>query len=481
LENNIKVALVNPPFLPMYSRGQRSPAVTRSGTLYYPMWLAYAAAHVRKCGAEPLLLDAVATDMNFKDAVTRLNEFKPDIALVEVATPSSKNDLNFAAKLKQICPRTLVFACGTHVSALPRESLKSAPQIDGAVIGEYEIPLEEMISALKAKRSLQNLEGVCLKNGVPELRSRFLESLDERPYVAEIYNSFLPIEKYFNPNAHHPMVTILTGRGCPYSCRYCVFPQTMTGHKYRKRSIDSVIAEIEWVAHNMPHVKGIFMEDDTFTADKQRVREFCGRLESLRLRLSWTANARADVDYETLIAMKKSNLRALCVGFESGNQKILDEMGKGITLSVMEKFAEDAVKAGVKVHGCFMVGLPGETRLSVQETLQFALRLPLDTAQFYPLMVYPGTYSFAWAKSHGMLTADDFRDWLSPEGLHQCVIRTEDLSSRQLVKFCNYARRRFYLRKSYLLRQAGKFITDADERTRLIKSAKIFLAHLFLD
>ncbi|MBF0547486.1 MAG: radical SAM protein [Candidatus Riflebacteria bacterium] len=478
---NPRIAFVNPPFLPRYSRGQRSPAVTRSGTLYYPLWLAYATAHAERLGCPNILIDSPAFGYDINRTLEKIREFKPDVTIVETATPSIVSDLNFALLIKSSGISKIVIASGTHVSALPHEAFQLAPELDAVFVGEYEIPLEEAIHALRENRTFENLEGVHLKNSTPRARTRYFEDLEKRPFVSEIYKKHLPVEEYFNPNSLHPMAAIITGRGCPHFCSFCVFPQTLTGRRYRKRSVSSIIAEFKWVSENLPQVRGIFLEDDTFTADRFRVIDFCENLSRIDLPLSWTANSRADVDFETLSCMKKAKLRSLCVGFETGNQEILEKIGKGISVFQMQKFAEDARNAKVYVHGCFIAGLPGETRLSLQRTLQFALNLPLDTAQFYPLMVYPGTQAYNWAKEGGFLTVSKYRDWLSEDGLHQCVVKTSDLSPSQLVRFCNYARRRFYLRKSYLISMLKRILTEKDERHRILLSAKTFFKHLWKD
>ncbi|MBF0502203.1 MAG: radical SAM protein [Candidatus Riflebacteria bacterium] len=485
--SSFRVAFVNGPFLVNYSRGQRSPAVTRSGTLYYPMWLAYAAAHAERLGCEIMLLDAPASNWDEKRTLDTLSRFMPDLTLVETATPSIEADLAFIAKIKAQAISPKVVAVGTHVSALPEEAFNVVPALDAVFIGEYEIPLEESILALRAGRPLEGVEGVITPAEAiadkkrSRKRTRFFEDLDARPYVSEIYKRFLPLERYFNPNAHHPMVAFVTGRGCPFACSFCVFPQTLMGRGYRKRSIHSIIDEMVYISENMPAVRGVFLEDDTFTADPGRVREFCERLIERRLRITWSANARAEVDRETLASMKRAGVRALCVGFESGNQGLLDAIGKGLRLDRMERFACDADELGVKIHGCFMVGLPGETRATLWETLQFAMRLPLDTAQFYPLMVYPGTRAYDQAMAEGRVVPKKWRDWLTPEGLHRCVVRAGDLGPSALSAFCNLARRRFYLRKSWLVRMIWRFLTDRDERRRLLRSAETFVHHLWSD
>jgi anaerobic magnesium-protoporphyrin IX monomethyl ester cyclase len=477
----MRLVFLNPPFLPDYSRGQRSPAVTRSGTLYYPIWLAYGAAHAVRLGCEVDLIDAVASNLSEEAVLERVQSFAPDIVLIEAATPSISHDLAVADRLAMAISPTPVYLCGTHVSALPDEALAQAPQVTGVVRGEFEIPVEELILAQRHGHKPTNREGVHLRGQKTRERTRYFADLDARPFVSEMYARFLPIDRYFNPNAHHPMVMIVTGRGCPFHCSFCVFPQTLTGHRYRARSVDGIMAEFAWIHEHLPQVRGVFIEDDTFTADRERVREFARRLAAHPLPLSWTANARADVDGETLQWLRRSNVRGLCVGFESGSQALLDGINKGLTLATMERFAVAAQQAGVKVHGCFIVGLPGETRATMQETLQFALRLPLDTAQFYPLMVYPGTRGFRQATAARLVTAQSWRDWLTPEGQHRCVVRTADCSAEQLVRFCNLARRRFYLRKSYLWGLFKRVLTDPEERHRVMRSARTFLRHLFKD
>lgn len=479
---NCRIALVNPPFLEGFSRGQRSPAVTRSGTLYYPMWLAYAAAHAEANGHEILLLDAIARKIEIDDSLKMIAGFEADIILIETSTPSVDADTEYAVMVAQAITNAKVFLCGTHASAMPKSVLESAPELSGVIIGEYETPLEEIVRAFGEGKGFDNLEGVYTLHNPITTRNRYLENLEERPFVSEIYKRFVPIEAYFNPNAHYPMVAIFTGRGCPFRCSFCVFPQTLTGHCYRKRSVDSIIEEFAWIEQNLPQVKGVFIEDDTFTADPERVMEFCRKFRGMNSKLSWSANARADVSLELLQEMKKSGLRALCAGFESGSQKLLNNICKGITVEKMREFSESASKSGVKVHGCFMFGLPGETRTTMRETLKFALSLPLDTAQFYPLMVYPGTRAYDWAQANDLVTADKFREWISAkDGTHNCVIRTKDCSSEEIVKFCNHARRKFYLRKSWLARTFVAVLKDSEERKRVVKSAKTFLTHLFFD
>jgi radical SAM superfamily enzyme YgiQ (UPF0313 family) len=185
------------------------------------------------------------------------------------------------------------------------------------------------------------------------------------------------------------------------------------------------------------------------------------------------------VDYETLSWLKRAGLRLLCVGFESFDPGVLDAMGKRIAVEQFHRFREDARRTGVLVHGCFMAGGPGETPESLAHTLELAKALNPDTAQFFPLMVYPGTQAYDWAKSKGYLTTEDFRHWLTPEGLHRTVVSQPGLGAEDLVQWCDQARRSFYLRPRYLLGKAWEIVARPAEAGRILRAARAFAKHLF--
>ena len=154
-------------------------------------------------------------------------------------------------------------------------------------------------------------------------------------------------------------------------------------------------------------------------------------------------------------------------------------MHKGITLEQSLKFNEAAKKAGMRVHGCFMVGNPGETKETMNETLEFSKKLHMDTVQYFPLIVYPGTEAYEWAKRKKYITARSYDEWLTHEGMHNCVISTPEVSNNELVNFCNYARKEFYLRPSYFFMKICECLTNKDDLIRTWKSFKIFKQYLF--
>ncbi len=253
----------------------------------------------------------------------------------------------------------------------------------------------------------------------------------------------------------------------------------MNGRRYRSRSEQNVVDELEYIAKNLTKVNDIFFEDDTLTSNRRRMRNICDEIIQRKLDITWTCNARADVDIETLRKMKAAGCRLMCVGYESGDQRVLDGMKKHITIERMHQFADDAKKAGILVHGCFMVGAPGETRESMTQTLELAKELDPDTAQFYPIMVYPGTEAYSWARENNYIAVDDFSEWLTDDGLHNTVVSRPDLSAQEMVDFCDDARREFYLRPRYILSKGWQMISHPHESKRLLKSFRTFSRHLF--
>jgi len=475
----MRILALNPPFLPRFSRGQRSPAVTRSGTLYYPIWLSYAVGALEQAGHEVLYLDAPAECIDLEEVLRRVEAFSPEMAVVETSTPSIRNDVDAADELEGRGIPT--FLVGTHPSALPEETLAMGARFSGLVVGEYEMPLVGAAAALQEGSELESVPGLHLRRpggSVSTGPGRRVKDLDSLAFVSGVYARHLPIRSYNNPNALHPQVMILGGRGCPNYCSFCVFPQTLTGRTVRMRSISNIVAEMRWIEENMPGVKAVFFEDDTLSADTDRLRALAGAIAEAGVSISWTANMRANVDYETLAACRKAGLRSVCTGFESGVPGLLGRMRKGVDIDTMRRFTADARRAGVLVHGCFLFGIEGETAETMEQTLRFALELDPDTAQFYPLMVYPGTEAYREAEAAGHLSQACWRDWLGPEGLHNCVIRTDSLSGAEIAEFCDRARQKFYLRPGYIARKAFRSLADRDERRRTMMAFKSFRHHL---
>jgi radical SAM superfamily enzyme YgiQ (UPF0313 family) len=460
----------------------RSPAVTKSGTLYYPMWLCYAAGLLEREGHDLLLLDAPARCTSLEEILNRVREFRPAFVLMDTSTPSIFNDIEVAGEIKTVAPDAFITLVGPHVSALPLETLGQSKYIDAVAVGEYDYTILELVNTLEKRGPLSSVKGIAyIKAGEAVINAKrdFIPDLDKLPFVSSVYRKHLNPADYFYGHSLHPLCVIITGRGCPFRCTFCVYPQTMHGHKYRFRSIDSVVEEFAYIYENFPGLREIMIEDDTFTADPDRCRAIAGRLIEKKLtRIPWSANSRADVDFKTMAVMRKAGCRLFCVGFESGDQSILDNIRKKTTLSAIRRFARDARRAGILVHGCFMVGNRGETRETLKKTLDFALELNPDTAQFFPIMVYPGTDDFEWVKAKGFLVSEDYSKWVTEEGLHNSVVSNPELNYQELVDFCDHARRVFYMRPSYFLKKLMQSVKNPREMGRNLKAFKTFIRHL---
>jgi len=486
----VKIWILNPPFFKKYSRAQRSPAVTKSGTIYFPIWLAYCVGVLEKAGYSVTFTDAPASGFGLKEILRQAEALQPELIVMDTSTPSIENDIQIGEQIKKILPESFVVLVGTHVSALPEETLLKSDLIDAVARREYEYTIRELASVLDKKNlnslkesSLNKIDGLSFKSNGRIIHNPdrpYIEKLDDLPWVSMIYKKYLKIGDYFNPNALYPMVTLLTSRGCPFHCSFCVYPQTFTGRRYRFRSIQDVVDEMKFIVKEFPEAKSIFFEDDTLTANKKRCLKFADAILEEGIEIPWEANSRSDLDLETMKKIKAAGCRELCVGFESGNQDILNSMRKGTKLERMYQFMKDAKKAGILIHGCFMVGFPGETLDDVKKTIDLAINLDPDTVQFYPIMVYPGTEAYEQYKKKGWLTSLDYSQWITPEGLHNCVVKNEVFDASDLVRLCDVARKRFYLRPRYMFYKFLQMLEKPSEIVRTAKAARVFFKHLLL-
>jgi len=474
---NMKILFINPPFLSSFSRSQRSPGVTKGGTIYYPYWLGYAAGLAEKNGFEIKLMDCAVKDVPLRSTIDEIERYSPSLIVVDSSTPSIYNDVEFADNLKRSLPSSYILLVGTHPSALPEETLKiSGGGVDAIAIGEYDVTVSELAQTISGKRDPNDIAGLYTRKGFTPAR-KHLEDLDILPFISSIYKRFLDINDYYFAASDHPMVMMITGRGCPYGCFFCVYPQTMHGKKYRQRSARNVVDEFKYVRKELPRVREIVIEDDTFTVDTKRVREICRLLIEENVRMKWSCNVRVNLDLETMRLMKKAGCRLLIVGYESGSQKVLDGMKKKIRLEESRSFAENARKAGLLVHGCFMVGNPGETKETMRQTFDFAVELDCDSAQFYPLYIYPGTEAYEWAKNECMIKKDvTYRDWLTASGKHNAILDMPGISAREMIEFCDKAYLRFHLRPRYILKKLVQLFTSPSEGIRSLRSALNFIA-----
>ena len=344
----MNIAFINPPFFAKYSRESRSPAVAKSGTIYYPTWLAVAAGLAEKHGHTITLIDAPAEPISADETFLRLNSFKPDLAVINTSTGSISSDVKFSEELKRKFPSTFICLVGNHATAIDKDTLKQSALIDAIARNEFEVTIVDLAAKLENKESLDNVLSLTWRKGdeiIVNGQRPFLspEELDKLPFASEIFKRFCHPVDYFFAAGRYPQIMVYTGRGCPFLCTWCMYPQNFYGHTYRHRSPENIAAEFKYIEENFPEVVEVTLEDDTFTVYKKHTIEVCKALIAQKNKLTWTCNARADLDLETMKWMKKAGCRLLTVGFESGSNEILKLMKKGLKVEQF-KAAENARK-----------------------------------------------------------------------------------------------------------------------------------------
>ncbi|MDI6825967.1 MAG: radical SAM protein [Candidatus Aenigmarchaeota archaeon] len=481
----MKILLLNPSFLPRYTRASRSPCVARGGTFYYPYFLAYACGVLEKNGfdGKVKLVDAVANEWDHKKTVRFVKFFAPNLVVIDTSTPSIYNDIEVATKIKKALPKVHINLVGTHPTRVTDETFGLSKAIDSICRDEYDYTLVDLAKAIEKGKPLKGIKGLSFRKDGKiihnEPRER-IKNLDELPFVSEVYEKHFGIggiKRYFYASLKHPQVTILTARGCPFNCLFCNIPFKAS---YRARSPKNVIEEFEYIQTELPEVNEVMIEDDTFPISKERTLKVCKLLKERGIKLTWSCNARVNTDLETLKAMKESGCRLLCVGFESPVQSVLDEVHKKTTAEMQIKFMNDCRKVGLLVNGCFILGMPGDTKETIRETIEFAKKLNPDTAQFYSAYAYPGTEMWDWAKENGYLTSERYDALLTEEGYHKGNINLPDLPAEEVDRLCREALKEFYLRKDYIFYKLSQIITNFDEARRTLMSGRFFFKHILL-
>ena len=408
-------------------------------------------------------------------------DFQPRLVVIDTSTASIYSDTDLGTQIKQAIGDTFVVLTGTHVTAVPEETLTAAPTIDAVAKGEHDATILDLARTLARGGDPAHVPGLVVRSGGSICAGAdrpLIKDLDSLPFVSRTYKKHLDINQYFFSAAQYPMVMIITSRGCPYKCAWCVYPQTMHREKFRARSAENVVAEFDYIHSELPAVNEIGIEDDLFVADRRRLRKICRLLIDRPYRIHWWCDTRTDLSFEDMRLMKEAGCRLLIAGFESASQQTLDAIRKGTQADDAFTFCESAKKTGLLIHGCFVFGQIGEDRQSMRQTLDLALKLPTDNAQFFPMMVYPGTAAYEWARAGGYLKTTDYRQWLTPEGLHNSVVDTPDLKSEEVVAFCDRARKEFYVRPRYVLKKALQSLTNLQEARRNLKGARKLMAHM---
>jgi anaerobic magnesium-protoporphyrin IX monomethyl ester cyclase len=455
-----RVLLVNGPFVRDFCRTQRWAARTRGRVLRAPDWLAYATAVCERRGLDARLYDFPARGWGEERLASLCRELRPDWVVLDTTTPSLHVDLEGARRCREAGARVIL--CGPHASALPEDTLtRAAGAADAVAIGEYDETIADAVLA----GDLGTVPGLCVPgpDGRPTRTAPrpLIRDLDALPFPAWHQ---LRLGDYFDGTKLYPTIDVVSGRGCPFRCSFCLWPQVMHGHRYRTRKPAAVVDEIEHDIGLCPDVlRGgeFFFEDDTFTVRREYAHAICDEILRRGLAIRFSVNARADADLDLLRHLRAAGCRMLVVGFESGDTGILEHVGKGTTPEMGMRLVGAANAVGLVVHGCFVLGLPGETRESMGRTVDYALGLGLDTVQFSAAVPFPGTAYYDDCAARGVLRAQDFSDWLDG-GEQGSVVEEPGLSRAEINQAVNRALMRFYFRPGYVVRFLGATRSRAD-------------------
>jgi hopanoid biosynthesis associated radical SAM protein HpnJ len=455
----LKTLFLNPPSFENFDggAGSRWPATREIESYWYPVWLAYPAGMLE--GAR--LLDAPPHKVTGDETIQIAKDY--EFLVLFTSTPGFPGDIRLARAIKAHNPKIKIAFVGPHVSVLPEKSLRDCPEIDFICRKEFDYavvdyangkPLAEIpgVSYLKDDKAVHNPDA-------PQI-----QDLDALPHVTDIYRRDLDITRYNVPFLLQPYVSLYTTRGCPAQCTFCLWPQTLSGHPWRKRSTDDVAAE-------MANVKEFFFDDDTFNIQKARTIELCEKLKPLKM--TWSCTSRVTTDYETLKAMKEAGCRLLIVGYESGDQQILKNIKKGATVERARQFTKDCHKLGLVIHGDFIMGLPGETHETINNTIAFAKELDVETIQVSVAHAYPGTELYDHAMKNGFFVSDNK---MVDEGGHQLAhIQYPGLPADDILSAVHRFYDEYYFRPKAVYRILKKAAFDSNDRKRLYKEAKTFL------
>lgn len=476
----MKVYLLNPPFIPNFVRcGRWQGVAARGGTLYYPIWLAYATGILEKDGHDVKLVDAIASKMDENQVIEDVINFKPDIIIVDSNFSSLNNDISVANSLKKHTGAISILV-GPPVAQYKDDIVRKG--IDIALRFEFDFVLKDLLKVINAGENLSKVKGISyLHNGeVIHTEDReFSDSheLDPLPFVSEVYKKHLKIEDYFLNHALYPMVQIFTTRGCPNQCTFCSWPENLMGRKYRSRSVENVVNEFEYIRENLPKVKEIFIEDDSFTINQNNVVSFCEELQKRNIRIAWSCQSRANLKYETMVAMKKAGCRLLDVGYESGNDQILKNIKKGIIIDQLREFTKNAKKAKLRILADFVIGFPGETKETANATLKFIHEIKPDLLQVAVATPIPGTEFYKFCKLNNFILSTDFIDSIDNRGFQKCIISYPGLRKDEIQNIVNQSLKDYYLNPSYIpLALKNVFNKNLlSECKLLLKSSKTFM------
>jgi hopanoid biosynthesis associated radical SAM protein HpnJ len=449
--------------------GSRYQAKREIKSFWYPTWLAQPAALVE--GSK--LIDAPPANVGMAPVLAEARA--RELAIIHTSTPSFASDVKVAQAMKDANPALKIGFVGAKVAVQPAESLQQGNCIDFVARNEFDFTIKEVAEG----RDFASIDGISYRSAsgalVHNKDRAILEDMDSLPFVTDVYKRDLRIEDYFIGYLMHPYISIYTGRGCKSHCTFCLWPQTVGGHRYRTRSPAHVAAEIAAAQKMFPQVREFFFDDDTFTDDLPRAEAIAKELG--KLGVTWSCNAKANVPRKTLEVLKANGLRLLLVGYESGNQQILHNIKKGMLIDVARRFTKDCHELGIKIHGTFILGLPGETKETIEQTIKFATEINPHTMQVSLAAPYPGTALYKQALENGWLDADH-AELIDERGVQIAPLHYPHLSHTEIFDSVETFYKRFYFRAPKIASIVGEMVMSPQMMKRRLREGVEFFQFL---
>ena len=443
----MKILLINPPTSDLILTNL--PEVLAQEDPMPPLGLMYVAAYLGKhTNYEIKILDCLIEKINHEQLKEKIREERPDVVGITTLTFTLIDVLRTAKIAKEINSNIKVVLGGPHVNIYPRETL-NFPEIDYLVLGEGEKPIKDLLENLNQTKNLYNLKGIAFKDNHKIINTgprELIQNLDELPFPAR---NLIPNEKYSSVlSENNPVTTLFSSRGCPFLCAFC--NRAHLGKIFRARSVKNVVDEME-ECKNIG-IGEIFIYDDTFTINKQRVLDICSEIKKRNLKIYWDIRTRVDtVDEEVLRQMKETGCQRIHYGVEAGTEKILKVLNKGITLEQVEKTFELTRKIGIQTLAYFMIGSPRETRKDIMETIKFAKKIKPDFVCFSITTPYPQTNIYALGLKEKILPYDFWQKFAeNPRPDFVPLVWEEELSREELFSLFKKAYHSFYFRPSYI-------------------------------
>ena len=449
--------------------GSRYQAKREIRSFWYPTWLAQPAALVE--GSK--LIDAPPANLGMEPVLAAAAD--SEMVVLHTSTPSFASDVKVAQALKDFKPSLKIGFVGAKVAVQPTESLQQGNCIDFVARNEFDFTIKEIAEG----RAYKDVDGISFRDangGLVHNKDRaMIEDMDSLPFVTDVYKRDLKIEDYFIGYLMHPYISIYSGRGCKSRCTFCLWPQTVGGHRYRTRSPQHVAAEIAAAQKMWPQVKEFFFDDDTFTDDLPRAEAIARELG--KLGVTWSCNAKANVPRSTLKILKDNGLRLLLVGYESGNQQILHNIKKGMLIDVAKRFTKDCHELGIKIHGTFILGLPGETKETIQQTIEFAKEINPHTLQVSLAAPYPGTALYKQAMENGWLS-EEHAELIDETGIQIAPLNYPHLSHTEIFDSVEVFYKRFYFRAPKIASIVGEMVMSPQMMKRRLREGVEFFHFL---